>query len=427
MGLLAASAPLRSASSAPSASSSQSQPTFRTGTRLIVQTVTVKDRDGRPIEGLTAKDFVVTEDDEPQTIAFVEYQRVESPRSTGGCRAARRRRPPIRSANRPRRLRRRKGSMRATAIAGWSFCISIRRRCRRGDLMRAFSGARSYIASQMQPQDLMAIMTFEGGAVRIRQEFTADRARLNEVILRIIAGNDLDGDGIPDTTDDIGSAFGQDDARVQHPQYRSPALGAADGRRHAAAVPRAEVAGLLCQRPAVERHRQPGAAPRDDQRGHPRQRVDLPGRRARSGRGGAARRRVASIARRHRHAHRTARRDADGRLPAFAGHALRVWQRIPAAARSSTTTTCRSASPRRPRRSPATTSSATTARTRRSTGSSAASGSRSPAGCRANWRTARDTSPTRSSPSTPPPTRNASSKRRSCSRTRSPRSPSRWR
>jgi VWFA-related protein len=48
--------------------------------------------------------------------------------------------------------------------------------------------------------------------VRIRQEFTDDRAKLNEVIIRILAGNDLDGDGIPDTTDDIGTAFGQDDA-----------------------------------------------------------------------------------------------------------------------------------------------------------------------------------------------------------------------
>src|SRR5687768_12290407 len=78
----AASAPLRSASFAPSASLSQAapQPTFRSSTRLIVQTVTVKDRDGKPIEGLTAKDFIVTEDGEPQTVAFVEYQRVDGSR-----------------------------------------------------------------------------------------------------------------------------------------------------------------------------------------------------------------------------------------------------------------------------------------------------------------------------------------------------------
>ncbi|HET9831307.1 MAG TPA: hypothetical protein VFP91_06350, partial [Vicinamibacterales bacterium] len=49
-------------------------PIFRTNTRLSVQTVTVKDKDGKPIEGLTAKDFVVTEDGESQAVAFVEFQ-----------------------------------------------------------------------------------------------------------------------------------------------------------------------------------------------------------------------------------------------------------------------------------------------------------------------------------------------------------------
>ena len=52
------------------------RPTFSSATRLVVQTVTVKDKDGKVIEGLTAKDFVVTEDGEPQAISFVEFQRL---------------------------------------------------------------------------------------------------------------------------------------------------------------------------------------------------------------------------------------------------------------------------------------------------------------------------------------------------------------
>jgi VWFA-related protein len=190
------------------------QPTFRTGTRLIVQTVTVKDRDGKPIEGLTAKDFVVTEDGEPQTVAFVEYQRVDGSREP---------QPAVSAASVPAAAAPEPSP--APAAPGAAQALDARYRDRRlvilyfdqtalppGDLMRAFSAARRYIASEMQPQDLIAIMTFEGGGVRIRQEFTADRAKLNEIILRIIAGDDLDGDGIPDTTDDIGTAFGQDDA-----------------------------------------------------------------------------------------------------------------------------------------------------------------------------------------------------------------------
>ena len=55
------------------------QATFRSAAHLIVQPVTVKDRSGRPIGGLTAKDFVLTEDGVPQEIAFCEYQRLDAP------------------------------------------------------------------------------------------------------------------------------------------------------------------------------------------------------------------------------------------------------------------------------------------------------------------------------------------------------------
>src|SRR4026209_732906 len=62
----------------------------------------------------------------------------------------------------------------------------------------------------MQPADLLAVMTFGGGAVRVKQDFTADRGVLRDVIQTLIFGDDKDGDGIPDNTD-IGTAFGQDD------------------------------------------------------------------------------------------------------------------------------------------------------------------------------------------------------------------------
>ena len=49
---------------------------FRTTTRLVTQTVVVKDKQGRPITGLTAADFVVTEDGQRQDVAFAEFQSV---------------------------------------------------------------------------------------------------------------------------------------------------------------------------------------------------------------------------------------------------------------------------------------------------------------------------------------------------------------
>ena len=42
--------------------------------QLVVEAVVVKDKQGNPVHGLTAKDFTVTEDDVPQTIKFCEHQ-----------------------------------------------------------------------------------------------------------------------------------------------------------------------------------------------------------------------------------------------------------------------------------------------------------------------------------------------------------------
>ena len=191
------------------------QPTFRATTRLIVQTVTVKDRNGNVIEGLTAKDFTVTEDGQPQEIAFVEFQRLQGTPGTDPAPAAPlAARPAVEVAIAP------------TTQSGIAASPNgdIRYRDRRllvlyfdlsgmppQDQMRAYTNAQKYIDEQMQPSDLMAIMTFQGGAVRVWQDFTDNKAALGEVILRLIFRDDLDGDGIPDNPEP-GTAFGQGDA-----------------------------------------------------------------------------------------------------------------------------------------------------------------------------------------------------------------------
>src|SRR3977135_642083 len=52
-------------------------PTFQSSTQLVIETVTVKDKDGKSVEGLTAKDFSITEDGVAQTIRFFEFQKFE--------------------------------------------------------------------------------------------------------------------------------------------------------------------------------------------------------------------------------------------------------------------------------------------------------------------------------------------------------------
>jgi VWFA-related protein len=194
------------------------QPIFRSGAQLIVETVTVKDKDGRVIEGLTADDFSVTEDGVPQTISFVEFQRVErtpNPAQPAVTLAEPAAVPPAPAGAQPP-----VAYQISTPPPGDS-----RYRDRRlivlyfdltamppADLTRAYSAARTFIDKQRQPQDLIAVMTFQGGAVKVKHDFTSDRAQLEDVFLRLIYGDDLDGDGIPDVTPDTGTAFGQDDA-----------------------------------------------------------------------------------------------------------------------------------------------------------------------------------------------------------------------
>src|SRR5262249_38492156 len=80
-----------------------------------------------------------------------------------------------------------------------------------GDLIRAYSAANQYLGQQMQASDLVALMAFQNGAVRVKLDFTGDRARLQDALEKMIFGEDTDGDGIPDQVD-TGTAFGQDDA-----------------------------------------------------------------------------------------------------------------------------------------------------------------------------------------------------------------------
>ena len=43
-------------------SGEQTMPTFKVTSHLVIETVSVTDKNGAPIEGLQAKDFIVTED-----------------------------------------------------------------------------------------------------------------------------------------------------------------------------------------------------------------------------------------------------------------------------------------------------------------------------------------------------------------------------
>ena len=54
----------------------QAKPMFRSGQNLILVDVTVKDKQGKPIEGLTAADFEVLENGKTQEIDTFTFEKI---------------------------------------------------------------------------------------------------------------------------------------------------------------------------------------------------------------------------------------------------------------------------------------------------------------------------------------------------------------
>ena len=164
-------------------------PTFRGGTSLRVVTVTVTDQSGRPLEGLTADDFLVTEDNVPQAVSLLEFERLDDTVLTPAAdvtvpatlRSAEQTRiRPIASADKSFEDRR---------LLAFFFDMPTLGDAER---FRALEAAQRFVQTQMTAADLIAVMTYAEGEVRVRQDFTDDRAALLELLTAIMNGDDLD-------------------------------------------------------------------------------------------------------------------------------------------------------------------------------------------------------------------------------------------
>ncbi|HYV61056.1 MAG TPA: VWA domain-containing protein [Bryobacteraceae bacterium] len=187
--------------------------TFKTSTQLVIETIAVKDKSGNPVEGLTAKDFTITEDGVAQTIAFFEYQKL--PEAPAG---------PVTTANTAAAIVNPFPKLPHTQIAPET-PGDVRYRDRRllalyfdltampiPDQLRALAAAQKFVRTQMTSADLMAIMTFSSGAVQVLQDFTDDRSRLLSIIETLAVGEDENATATDAASADTGAAFGQNDA-----------------------------------------------------------------------------------------------------------------------------------------------------------------------------------------------------------------------
>ena len=185
-------------------------PTFRTETTLRVRNVSVVDRDGKAVEGLTANDFVVMENGVRQEIAFVAFQRLESPLPPSTPPAEIQPAPPLDAVARTAAARITIPPANDTRFQDKRLMVLYfdLSRMPDADKLRSFDSAQKYVRANMGPSDLVAIMALQNGGVKIRQDFTADRPRLLEVLNAMMFNDDFDQDGQPDL-DSFASDFGQ--------------------------------------------------------------------------------------------------------------------------------------------------------------------------------------------------------------------------
>jgi VWFA-related protein len=195
---------------APPAQSATGDATFSSNTQLVVETVTVRDKSGKAVDGLTMKDFTVTEDGVAQTIKFFDYNKLPDiveplPPRTGDT-------PVLNKFPHTRITAETPGNTRYRdhRLLALYFDMSA---MGPAEQLRSVDSARKFISTQMTSADLVAIMMFTGGAVNVLQDFTSDRDRLSTIVETIAVG---ESQGFDETvTDasaaDTGAAFGQDD------------------------------------------------------------------------------------------------------------------------------------------------------------------------------------------------------------------------
>ena len=183
--------------------------TMSVSSKLVIEAVNIKDKQGKSIRGLTAKDFTVTEDGIEQHVSFCEYQ--ELPTAPV---AAPRQREDVTVYNR----------LAVTQIAPEP-PGSVRYKDKRliamyfdltsmppDDKLRALEAAQKFIRTQMTSADLVSIMRYGGGSVDVLQDFTDDHNKLLSILATLIVGENQQAE---DTTNDAsvadtGAAFGQD-------------------------------------------------------------------------------------------------------------------------------------------------------------------------------------------------------------------------
>lgn len=202
----------------------QDDPTFTSQSNLVVVDVGVRDKSGKIIDNLKKEDFTVLEDGKPVPISVFEFQRLE------GDEVSRQAVPAVKApapAPVPASPDPVPGATSRASIGTPKPIIRFQDRrlvamlfdfsaMPTADQARVQESALKFIREQMKAADLVAIMTASTGPLKIEQDFTDDRDRLEEVVRKFQIGvaselAEVGGNGDDTDAEDNGQAFSADE------------------------------------------------------------------------------------------------------------------------------------------------------------------------------------------------------------------------
>ena len=172
--------------------------TFHANANLVIVDVTVKDKAGRPIPGLTADDFAVLEDRKPQKIAVFEYQQIATePEPLPALTLADQFKMPEAPQTSIVSVAPGKIHYHDKRLMVLFFDFSS---MQIPDQLRAQEGALEYLNKHITKDDVVAIL-FYASTIQVLSGFTDDREVLENVIKTLPIGEASELAGLADTGD----------------------------------------------------------------------------------------------------------------------------------------------------------------------------------------------------------------------------------
>jgi VWFA-related protein len=189
------------------------RPTFSSTTNIVVVDVTVTDASGKPITNLTKDDFILTEDNKPQTVLSCDLQRLETealpvvkPALTDRNTAP----TPPKPATSVRTSGNSEIKFQDRRLIVMLFDLSS---MQAPEQVRAAEAASKFLNTQITRSDMVSIMTF-GSTLKTVQDFTDDRDLLLAAIRGLHIGESSEQAAMADTgadSEDQSGAFVADE------------------------------------------------------------------------------------------------------------------------------------------------------------------------------------------------------------------------